>query len=191
MTMEEVQSYTVLRIREIAVGKSVYAAAAPPGNVAATVTPPLSPPLISKPERSPIELPPPVAAQLDARVAPKVASEERAGTQPQGAQPSSDALHPVQAVESPPSALSSTEAPPARVTPLPRVETAAPTPALEREPRKRSYGIAAVVVAVLVIAAGLLVWGGGQPSGPAEVATVAAPAQAVRTAVPQPAAKAP
>jgi large subunit ribosomal protein L21 len=206
MTMDDVQSYTVLRIREIAVGKSVYAAAAPPCNVAATVTPPPPPPRISKPERrvperqakkpqqppaspppAPIELPPPVAAQVDARVAPKVAREERVGTRPQGAQPSSDAVHPVHAVESPPSAPSSTETPPARVTALPRVETAAPTPALdEREPRKRSYGIAALVVAVLVIAAGLLVWG-----GTAEVATVAASPQAARPSVPQPAAKAP
>jgi large subunit ribosomal protein L21 len=189
MTMDEVQGYTVLRIREIAVGKSVYAAAEPSRDVAARVTPPLPPPLISKPEPrvrepqanpqqppaspspAPIELPPPVAPQVDARVALKVAGEERAGTQPQ---------------------RSLTETPPARVTPLPRVETAAPTPALdEREPRKRSYGIAALVVAVLVIATGLLIWGGRQHLGPAEVATVAAPPQAARAAVPQPAAKAP
>jgi large subunit ribosomal protein L21 len=209
MTMSDLQSYTVLRIREIAVGKSVYAAAAPHHNVAATVTTPPPPPRISKPERkvpepqakkpqqppaspppAPIELPPPVTAQGDAPVAPKVASEKRVGTQPQGAQPSSDAVHPVHAVESPPSAPSSTETPPARVTALPRVETAPPTPALdEREPRKRSYGIAALVVAVLVIAAGLLVWGGRQP-GPAEAATVAASPQTARPSVPQPAAKA-
>jgi large subunit ribosomal protein L21 len=216
MTMDEVQSYTVLRIREIAVGKSVYAAAAPPRHVAATLTPPPPPPRISEPERRvpepqakkpqqppaspppaptelppPVELSPPVAAQVDARVAPKLPSEERVGTQPQGAQASSDAVHPVHALESPPSAPSSTETPPARVTALPRVETAAPAPALDaREPRKRSYGIAALV-AVLVIAAGLLVSGGRQPRGPAEVATVAAPPQAARAAVPQPAAKAP
>jgi large subunit ribosomal protein L21 len=191
MTMGDLQSYTVLRIREIAVGNSVYAAAAPPRNVAATVTPPPLPPRISKPEHkvpqpqakkplqppaspapAPIELPPPAAAQGDAPVAPKV--------------------HPVHAVELPPSAPSSTETPPARVTPLPRAETAAPTPALdEREPRTRSYGIAALVVAVLMIAAGLLVWGGPQPRGPAEVATVVASPEAARPSVPQPAAKAP
>jgi large subunit ribosomal protein L21 len=201
MTMDEVQSYTVLRIREIAMGKGVYAAETPPPPMAQISKPerrvpelqakkPQQPP--ASPPPAPIELPPLVAPQVDARVAPKVASEERVGTQPQGAQPSSDAMHPVHVVESPPSAPSSTETPPTRMTPLPRVETAAPTPALdEREPRKRSYGIPVVVAAVLVIAAGLLVWGGGQPPGPAEVATVAAPAQAVRTAVPQPAAKAP
>ena len=189
MTMSELQSYTVLRIRDIAVGKSVYAATAPHSDVAATVTSLPPPPPISKPERkvaepqakkpqqppaspppAPIELPPRVAAQDDAPVIPKVAREERVG--------------------SPPSAPSSTETPPARVTALPRVETAPPTPALdEREPRKRSYGIAALVVAVLVIAAGLLVWGGRQP-GPEEVATVAASPQAAPS-VPQPAAKAP
>jgi large subunit ribosomal protein L21 len=205
MTMEDLQSYTVLRIREIAVGKSVYAAAAP-GNAATTVTPRPPPPRISKPERrvpepqakkpqqppaspppAPVELPPPVAAQVDAAVAPKQVGEESVGTQPQAAQPSSDAVHPVHAVESPPSAPSSTETPPARVTPLSRVEIAAPTPALdEREPRKRSYGIAALGVAVLVIAAGLLVWG-----GTAEVATVAASPQAAPPSVPQPAAKPP
>src|SRR5688572_17518448 len=105
MTMDEVQSYTVLRIREIAVGKSVYAAAAPPRNVSATVTPPPPPPRISKPEHrlpepqakkpqqprassppAPIELPPLGAAQVDARVAPKLPSEEGVGMQPQGAQ---------------------------------------------------------------------------------------------------------
>ena len=193
MTMDEVQSYTVLRIREIAVGKSVYATVAPPCNVAATVTPPPPPPRISRPERrvlepqakkpeqppasppsAPIELPPPVAAQVDAPIARK------------------DALDPVHPVESPPSAPSSTEQPPAHVTPLPRLETQAPTPAFdEREPPKRGYGIAALVVAVLVIATGLLVWGARQHLGPAEVATVAAPPQAARAAVPQPAAKAP
>jgi large subunit ribosomal protein L21 len=214
MTMDELQSYTTLRIREIAVGKSVYAAAAPRRDVAAAATPPPSPPRISKPERkipklqakkplqpptqrvplppAPIELPPPLAAQGDAPVAPKVASEERVGAQPQTPQPSSDAVRPVHAVESPPSAPSSTETPPARVTAPPRVETAAPTLALdERGPRKRSYGIAALAVALLVTAAGLLVWGSRQAGEPVEAPAVAASPQAAPPSVPQPAAKAP
>ena len=218
MTIGDLQSYTALRIREIVVGKSVYAAAAPRRDVAAAATPPPSPPRISKPERkvpepqarkplqpptppappppAAIELPPPATAQGDAPVASKVASEERVGTQPQAPQPSSDAVHPVHAVEAPPSAPSSTETPPTRVTPLPRVETAAPAPALdERGRRKRSYGIPALVVALLVIAAGLLVWGSRQPrvgvEAAVQVTPVAAMPQAAQPSVPQPAAKAP
>ena len=205
MIIGDLQSYTALRIREIAVGKSVYAAPAPHRDVAAAATPPPSRRRISKPERkapesqakkplqpptppTAIELPPPVAAQGDAPVAPKVASEEHVGTQPQAPQPSSDAVHPVHAVESAPSAPSATETPPPRVTPPPRLNTAAPAPALdERGPRTRSYGIAALVVALLVIAAGLLVWSSRQPRGPVEVATVAAPPQAARPSVAQPA----
>jgi large subunit ribosomal protein L21 len=211
MTMGDLQSYTVLRIREIAPGKSVHATAAPRHDVAAAATPPPSPPRISKPERkvpqpqakkplqpptlpppAPIELPPQIAAHGDAPVAPKVASEQRAGTQPQAPQPSSDAVHPVHAVESPPSAPSSTEIPPARVVPPPRVETAAPIPALdERGPRKHGSGIAALVVTLLVIAAALLVLSIRQPPGPVEAATVATVPQAAGPSVPEPPAKAP
>jgi large subunit ribosomal protein L21 len=211
MTMGDLESYTVLRIREIALGKSVYAPTAPCRDVAAAATPPPSPPRISKPERKvpqpqakkplqpptlpppvPIELPPQIAAQGDAPVAPKAATEERAGTQPQAPQPSSDAVHPVHAVESPPSAPSLTETPPARVAPPPRVETAAPVPALDdRGPRKHRSGIAALVVALLVIAAGLLVWSNSQPLRPVEAATVAAVPQAARPSVPETPAKAP
>src|SRR6185295_3404870 len=175
-----------LRIREIAVGKSVYAAGAPRRDPA-------------KPPLAPIELPPPVAAQGDAPVAPKVASEERVGTQPQAPrvdpapeapQPSSDAARPVHAVEAQALAPSSTETPPAHVAPPPRVETAAPALALdERGPRKRSHGIAAVVVALLVVATGLLVWSSRQPPGPVEA--VAAVPQAARSSVAEPPAKAP
>ena len=178
MTMDEVQSYTVLRIREIAVGKSVYAAAAPRRDVAAAATPPEPPP------SAPIELPPPAPAQDDAPVALKV------DTPPQAPQPTSDAVRPLHAVEAPPSAPSPTETLPARVARPPSVETAVPAPTLdERGPRKRSYGIAALV-ALLMIGVGLLVWGGRQP-GPVEAATVAAPPQAAQRSVPQPAAKAP
>jgi large subunit ribosomal protein L21 len=211
MTTGDLQSYTVLRIREIALGKSAYAAAAPCGDMAAAATPPPSPPRISKPERkvpqpqakkplqlptlpppAPIELPAQIAAQGDAPVAQKVASEQRAGPQPQAPQPSSDAVHPVHAVELPPSAPSSTETPAARVAPPPRVETAAPVPALdERGPRKHSSRIAAIVVALLVIAAGLLVWSSRLPPGPVEAATVAAVPQAARPSVPETPAKAP
>jgi large subunit ribosomal protein L21 len=198
MTIDELQSYTTLRIREIAVGESVYTAAAPRRDVAAAAAPPPSPPRISKPERKipqpqakkPLQLPtppappppapvelPPVAAQDDAPIAPKVASEERVGAH---------------APESPPSAPSSTETPPTRVTPPPRVEAAAPALALdERGPRKRSHGIAAVAVALLVTAAALLVWGSRQPGAPVEAATVAASPQAAPPSVAQPAAKAP
>jgi hypothetical protein len=183
MTMDEVQSYTVLRIREIAVGTDVYTAAAPRGSVAAMVTPFPSPPRISRPEPEVPEpqteepqaeepqqasaSPPPAAIEPT----PQVASEELVGTQP-----------PVLSVESPPPAPSLTETPPAHVTPLPRVEA---------EPRKRHYGIAALVVAVLVIVAGLLVLGGRPPQEAAGVAAIAAPSQAAPAPVPQPAAKAP
>ena len=178
MIMDDLQSYTALRIREIAVGENVHATAAPRRHVAAAATPPPPPPRISKPEREATE---PQA---------KAASEERVGTPPQA--PSRDAVPPVHAVEAPPSAPSSTEIPPARVTPPPRVETAAPAPALdERGPRKRSYGIPGLVVALLVIAAGLLVWGSRQLPGPVEAATVAASPEAAPPSVPQPAAKAP
>jgi large subunit ribosomal protein L21 len=216
MMTGDLQSYTALRIREIAVGENVYAAAAPRRDVAAAATPP--PPRISKPERkvaepqakkppkppmptappppAPIELVPAVAAQADAPLSPRVASEELVGTQPQAPKPSRDAVRPVQAVESPPSAPSSTEAPPARFAPPPRLETAAPAPAFaERGARKRSHGIAALVAGLLVITAGLLVWGSRQPRAPGEatveVATVAAPPQAAQPSVLPPAAKAP
>jgi hypothetical protein len=46
-------------------------------------------------------------------------------------------------------------------------------------------------MALLAIAAGLLLWGGGQPRGPVEVATAVAAPQAAQPSVPQPAAKAP
>jgi large subunit ribosomal protein L21 len=180
MIMDELQSYTALRIREIVAGENVPAAAAPRRHVAAAATPPPPPPPTSKPERK--------VTQPQA----EVASEERVGTPPQARQSSRDAVRPVHAVEAPPSAPSSTETPPARVTPPPRVETAAPAPALdERGPRKRSYGIPGLVVAALVIAAGLLVWGSRQPLGPVEAATVAASPEAAPSSVPQPAAKAP
>ena len=218
MMTGDLQSYTALRIREIAVGAMVYAAAAPRGDVAAAATPPPPPPRISKPERkvaeprakkplqppmpsappspAPIELVPPVTAQRDAPVYPKLASEELVGTQPQAAKPSRDAAHPVQPVESPPSAPSSTETTPARFASPARVETAAPAPAFaERAPRKRSHGIAALVAGLLMIAAGLLVWGSREPQAPGEaaveVATVAAPPQAAQPSVPPPAAKVP
>lgn len=203
MMTGDLQSYTALRIREIAVGENVYAAAAPRRDVAAAATPP--PPRISKPERkvaepqakkppqppiptappSPalIELVPAVVAQGDAPVSPQVATEHLA-------------VHPLRAVESPPSAASSIEAPPARFAPPPRVETAAPAPAFaERGARKRSRGIAALVAGLLVIAAGLLVWGSREPRAPGEaaveVATVAPAPQAAQPSVPPPAAKAP
>src|SRR5688500_5470894 len=50
MTFGQQHSHTALRIREVVVGKSVYAAAAPRRDVAAAPTPP--PPRIPKPERS-------------------------------------------------------------------------------------------------------------------------------------------
>jgi large subunit ribosomal protein L21 len=192
MMTRDLQSYTALRIREIAVGESVCAAAAPRRDVAAAATALPPAPRISKPERkvaepqakkppqppmpsappslAPIELVPPVAAQGDAPVSPKVASA--------------------------PSAPSSTETPPARFAPPPRVETAAPAPAFAaRGARKRSHGIAALVAGLLVIAAGLLVWGSREPRAPGEAAvefaTVVAPAQAAQPSVPAPAAKAP
>jgi large subunit ribosomal protein L21 len=208
MTIDDAQSYTILRIREIAAGKSVYAAGAPPPEVVAETAPP-SPPRIPNPGRkvpepqtrkhlqpltppppAPIELPLPVEVHGDAPVAPKVASEDRVGTQPQTPKPSSHAVHPVHGVESAPSAPSSTEIPPARM------DAAAPAPALEeRGPRKRSYGIAALVVTLLAIAAGLLVWGTGQPrvsmEAAVEVEPVAATPQAAPPSLPEPAAKAP
>jgi large subunit ribosomal protein L21 len=216
MMTGDLQSYTALRIREIAVGQNVYAAAAPRRDVAAAATPP--PPRISKPERkvaqpqakkppkppmptappppAPIELVPAMAAQADAPLSPRVASEELVGTQPQALEPSRDAVHPVQPVESPPSAPSSSETTPARFAPPRRVEIAAPAPAFaERGARKRRHGIAALVAGLLVITAGLVVWGSREPRAPAEVAvevvTVAAPAQAAQPSVPPPAAKAP
>ena len=199
MMSGDLKSYTALRIREIAVGENVYAAAAPRRDVAAATTPPPppAPSRISKPERkvvvphakkppqaamppappspAPIEVLPPVAAQVDAPVFPKVASE---------------------LVGFPPSAPSSTEIPSARVIPLPRVETAAPAPAFaEREGPKRRHAITALVAGLVVIAAGLLLWSGGEPRAPGqaavEVVTVAAPAQAAQPSAPPPAAKAP
>jgi large subunit ribosomal protein L21 len=188
MTMEDLKSYTVLRIREIAVGQCVYDAAAtvmPPRDLAATT-------------------PPPTAAPNDAPVVPKVASEERVDTQAQGAQPSSDAVHRMHPLELPPSAPAS--APPARtelpppssdevhsvraMEPLPSIPPPTKTPP-SREPRTRSHGIAALVVALLVMAGGLLLWGGGQPRGPVAVATTVAAPQAAQPSVPQPVAKAP
>jgi large subunit ribosomal protein L21 len=182
MMTGDLQSYTALRIREIAVGESVYAAAAPRRDVAAATTPPPppAPSRISKPERkvvvphakkppqaampptppspAPIEILPPVAAQVDAPVSPEIPS--------------------------------------ARVIPLPRVETAAPAPAFaEREGPKRRHAITALVAGLVVIAAGLLLWSGGEPRAPGqaavEVVTVAAPAQAAQPSAPPPAAKAP
>jgi len=185
MTIDDAQSYTILRIREIAAGKSVYAAGAPPPEVVAE-TVPASPP----PPPAPIELPLPAEVHGDAPVAPKMASDDRVGTQPQASKPSSHAEHPVHGVESAPSAASSTEIPPVRV------DAAAPAPALEeRRPRKPSYGIAALVMTLLAIAAGLLVWGTGQPrvsmEAAVEVKPVAATPQAAPPSLPEPAAKAP
>src|SRR5438105_10324836 len=191
MTIGQQHSYTALRIREVVVGKSVYAAAAPRRDVAAAPTPPPPSPRTPKPERIVPEpqakkrlqprtppappppallelpLPVPVPAQGDAPFAPKVASEERVGSPLQAPQPRSDAVHP-----------------------SPRLETAAPAPTRdERGPGKRSHAIAPLVVALLVIA-GLLAWGSRQPRGTVEVVTVAAPPQAAGPLVPQPAAKA-
>jgi large subunit ribosomal protein L21 len=223
MTMDDLQSYSALRIRKIVVGKSVYAAGAPRPDVTAAATPPPSPPGISKPAgkiperqaKNPLQPPtpfaprapaavelPPLAAHDDAPVTPKVASEEPVGTSlqgllvgpaPEAPQPSSDPVHAVHAVESPPSAPTSTETPPARLISPPSMEIAPPASALdEYAPRRRGYGIpAALVVALLVIAAGLLVWGSGQPRKPVEAAPVAATLQAAQPSVPQPAAMAP
>jgi large subunit ribosomal protein L21 len=192
MTIGQQLSYTALRIREIVVGKSVYEAAAPRREVAAAPTPPPPPPRTSKPKRNvpepqakkrlqlqprtppeppapaPVELPLPMPAQGDAPFAPKVASDEHVGSPPHAPQPRSDAVHPV------------------------RAETAAPVPTRDnRGPGKRSHAIAPLVVALLLIAAGLLVWFSRQPGGTVDVATVAAPPQAAGPFVPQPAAKAP
>jgi large subunit ribosomal protein L21 len=188
MMSGDLQSYSALRIREIAVGESVYAAAVPRRDVAAAATPPPPPPRISKPQRkvveppppAPIEQAPPVAVYGDAPVALMAASEERVATQPQSPQPSSDGVHP--------------EIPRARVIPLPRVEIAEPATALaEPGPRKRSHRLAALVAGLVVIAAGLLLWGSREPLAPgavaAEVATVAAPPQAAQPSVPPPGAK--
>jgi large subunit ribosomal protein L21 len=169
MMTGDLQSYSALRIREIAVGESVYAAAVPRRDVAAAATPPPPPPRISKPQRKVVEPPPPAPIEQ----APPVAMYGDA--QPQSPQPRS-------------------EAPPARVIPLPRVEIAEPATALaEPEPRKRSHRLAALVAGLLVIAAGLLVWGSREPLAPgavaAEVATVAAPPQAAQPSVPPAGAK--
>jgi large subunit ribosomal protein L21 len=147
MISGDLQSYTELRIREIAVGENVYAAAAPI-------------------PVAPIEPVPAVATQADAPVSPRVAHEELG------------------------------EAPPARLAPPPRVETAALAPAfVERATRKRSHRIAAVVAGLLVITTGLLMWGSREPQASAkvavDVATIAAPPQAAQLSVPPPAAKAP
>ncbi len=136
MTFGQQHSHTALRIREVVVGKSVYAAAAPRRDVAAAPTPP--PPRTPQPERSvpephakkrlqlqpptppaPAELPLPVPAQGDAPVGPKVASVEHVGSPPQAPQPRSDAVHPVHAVEAPPSTRYSTETPPAHERSVP------------------------------------------------------------------------
>jgi large subunit ribosomal protein L21 len=196
MTMEDLRSYSVLQIREIAVGETVY-------GVGATVTPSAPPAQISKPERkvrepqakksrqppaspppAPIELPPPAAAHHDA---------------PLELPPSAPASPPPVAIELPPPMAARADPPAApKVVSEERVAVESPpsvlsltetAPTLDR--RKRSYGVAALIVAVLVISVGLLVSGGGQPQGPVEVATaVAAPPEA-RAAVAQPAAKVP
>jgi len=183
MTIDDAQSYTILRIREIAAGKSVYGAGAPPPEVVAETAPP-SPPRIPNPGPLPREV------HGDAPGAPKMASEDRVGTQRQASKPSSHAEHPLHGVESAPSAPSSTEIPPVRV------DGAAPAPALEeRGPRKRGYGIAALVMTLLATAAGLLVWGTGQPrvsmEAAVEVKPIAATPHAAPPSLPEPAAKAP
>jgi large subunit ribosomal protein L21 len=198
MTIDDVQSYTTLRIREIAVGESVYAAGAPRRDVVPAETPPASLPRMSRPERQvpeprakkPLQAPtppappsrvpfelPPVVTQGDAPVAPRAASEEGVGTQPEAPQPTCEAVHPVHAVEA-----------------LPPVETAAPGAALdERRPRRRSHRIAALAAALLVIAAGLLVWGSHHPQAGVEAAVDVAPdavtPKAAQSSVPQPATK--
>ena len=187
MMTGDLQSYTALRIREIAVGESVYTAGAPRPEVAAAPTPPPPPPRISKPERKLAE------PQVKKPPQPPVVPE-----------PSRD-VHPVQAVESPPSAPSSTEIQPARFAPPPPVETEAPPLPVETEApppvfaertvRKRRHRIAALVAGLVVVSAGLLILGSREPRVPREaapeVATLAAPPQAAQPSVPPPAAKAP
>ena len=205
MMTGDLQSYSTLRIREIVVAESVYAAASPRLEVAAPPPPP--PPRISKPEhkvaepqatkapqplmpsapasRASIGLVPSMAADTDAPVFPEVANEE--------------AVRPVHAVEPPPLAASSTGIPPTRFAPPLRVVTGAPVPAVpavaERGARKRSHRITALVAGLRVMAAGLVVLGSREPQAPGqaavEVATVAPPPQAAQPSVPPPAAKAP
>lgn len=216
MMTGDLQSYSALRIREIVVPESAYAACTPRLDVAEAPTPP--PPRIAKPERevaklqakkpsqqqmsstpsSPalVEVMPPVVAQSDAPAYPEVRSEELVGIQPQAPKPSRNIVHPVHVVEAPLSTRSSPEMPPARVIPFPRVDIAAPTTALaEPGPGKRSHRLAALVAGLLVITAGLVVWGSREARAPGqaavEVATVAPPPQAAQPAVPPPAAKAP
>jgi large subunit ribosomal protein L21 len=164
MMTGELQSYSTLRIREIAVGENVYALAALPSKAAPAAMP------------------------------PALVSAELVATQPAAAEPTCDTTHPVQPVESPPAVPSITETPPARFAPPALVETAAPAPVFaERAAGKRNHGIAALVAGLLVIAAGLLVWGSREPQAAGEaaveVATAAAPSQVAQPSVPAPARK--
>ena len=143
MMTGELQSYSTLRIREIAVDENVYALAALPSKAA------------------------PAAI-----------------TQPAAAEPTCDITHPVQPAETPP----------ARCVPPALVETAAPAPVFaERAAGKRNHGIAALAAGLLVIAAGLLVWGSREPQAAGEaaveVAKAAAPSQVAQPSVPAPARK--
>jgi large subunit ribosomal protein L21 len=188
MISGDLQSYTQLRIREIAVGENVYATKPPPPRISKperkAVRPqaqkPLQPPIpTTPPALARIELVPAAAAMADAPVSTRVASEELVDTPPQAPIPSQDAVRPVRAVESPPS----------------RVETETIARGFaERATRKPRHGIAALIAGLLVITAALLVWGSRQPGATAkvavEVATVAAPTQAAQASVPPPAAKA-
>jgi large subunit ribosomal protein L21 len=182
MMTGDLHSYSALRIREIVVPESAYATLPPP------------PARIPKP--APVDVMPPAAAQSDAPAYPEVRSEELVGMQPQAPKPSRNTVHPVHAVEAPLSTRSSPEMPPARVIPFPRVEIAeAPTALAELGPRKRSHRLAALAAGLLVITAGVLVWGSREARTPGqaavEVATVASPPQAAQPSVPPPAAKAP
>jgi large subunit ribosomal protein L21 len=179
MTTGDLQSYSALRIREIVVPESAYAACRE-----------VAKPQAKKPSQTQMSSAPSSPAPVE--VMPTVVVD----MQPQAPKPSRDIVHPVHAVEAPPSTPSSTEIPPARVIPFPRVEIAAPAPAVvERRAGKRGRAIAAVAAGLVAIAAGVVVWGSREARAPGqaavEVATVAPPPQAAQAALPPPAAKAP
>jgi large subunit ribosomal protein L21 len=177
MTTGDLQSYSALRIREIVVPESAYA------------TLPVAKPQAKKPSQQQMSSTPSSPALVE--VMPAVVAQSDAPTYPEVR-----SVHPVHATQAPLSAPSSTATPPARVIPFPRVEIAAPATALaEPAPSKRSYRPAAFAAGLLVITAGLVVWGSRETRAPGqaavEVATVAAPPEAAQAAVPPPAAKAP